>query len=112
MVKGAVIIPFLLLCLVMNGIHCRNKIAINTTPDELNILIRSFAAECLKRGLKVDINPASLHINFGRMDTKSASCRPYSQPKIITIDSTIWKALSPPVREMLVYHELAHCLLQ
>ncbi|MBA4056391.1 MAG: hypothetical protein C0490_16875 [Marivirga sp.] len=112
MVKRTAIFPVLLLGILMNCLQCRDKIEFHTTPAELMVLIDSFASECSRRGIKVDITPASLQVDFGRITSKSGSCKPHSHPKIITFDSLIWKALSPSVKEMLVYHELAHCLLQ
>lgn len=112
MVKRTAIVPLLLLVLLINGIQCRDKIELNGTPVELMALVKSFASECLRRGVTVDISQESLQVGFGSITNKSGSCKPYSHPKIVTIDSMIWKALSIPVREMLVYHELAHCLLQ
>lgn len=112
MVKCTPITCFLLLCLLVYGRRCGNRFDIPPRPPESITLIDSFASECSKRGIKVDVSPASLEVSFGRITSKAGSCKPNSHPKKITIDSMLWKALSPPVREMLVYHEWAHCLLK
>lgn len=102
---------WLLFWTLLTDVNCRGKKESIRSTEELEILVNSFADECSKRGLKVDVSSKSLLVGFGRVESKAGSCKPNSYPKIITIDSTVWRFLSPQVKEMLVYHELAHCLL-
>ncbi len=101
----------LFLCLAINGIHCGNKNNASSSP-EIGILVQAFAAECARRGIQTDVSPTALQVVMGRLGSKSGSCKPRSLPKVITIDSMLWRMLPPPAKEMLVYHELSHCLLQ
>lgn len=97
--------------IALTGMHCQDKKNNIRPTKELDVLVAGFHHECSKRGLSVDVSPKSLLIGFGRIVSKAGSCKPNSNPKTITIDSLLWKALSSQQKEMLVYHELAHCLL-
>ena len=61
---------------------------------ELEVLVAAFHNECSKRGLGVDVSSQSLHVGFGRIESKAGSCKPNSNPKTITIDSLMWRALA------------------
>jgi len=93
------------------GFSCKEEKEKIKTTEELKILVNSFLNECSKRGIKVDASNKSLFVGFGRIESKAGSCKPNSYPKVITIDSMTWRTLSPQLKETLVYHELAHCLL-
>lgn len=89
---------------------CSNSSGDEKLDTELQLLLNSFIKEGQKRGLK--IQPNNLVVEFGRIDgKKSASCKPNSVPKVITLDRTTWNHITYPQKESLFFHELAHCLL-
>jgi hypothetical protein len=96
--------------IVLTGINCQDKKNNIRSAKELEVLIGSFHKECSKRGLSIDVSSKSLQVGFGSIESKAGSCNPNSNPKTITIDSLTWRALSNQQKEILVYHELAHCL--
>ncbi len=111
MPKGSQAILLMLFWIVLTGINCQGKKNNIRSATELEVLVAAFHNECSKRGLGVDVSPNSLQVGFGRIKSKAGSCKPNSYPKTITIDSVMWRALSAQQKEMLVYHELAHCLV-
>ena len=85
-------------------------------PEEqaaLDSLTRNFFAEASSRGTDISTWRESVQVQFGTLERNHAgSCRLNSYPKIVTIDHFYWKIASFPGREQLLFHELAHCLLQ
>jgi len=99
-----------LFSLLLLGLHCHRE-PLETPPEELQILLKNFVDECSNRGIVFGDLASTISLRFGNLQAHGGSCRPNSHPKVITIDSVAWRILSSPAREMLVYHELAHCLL-
>lgn len=93
------------------GLSCEGRKEPTKSTVELRAIVTSFVNEASKRGLKIDTSRNSLQVGFGKVESKAGSCKPNSSPKILTIDSTMWRHLSIPQKEMLVFHELAHCTL-
>lgn len=68
--------------------------------------------EAFLRGVPLEFRAEEVDIQFGKLDGKwGGSCKPNGQTPTITIDSVKWKYIDSLEREVLVYHELAHCLL-
>lgn len=99
------------LLVVLAALACLSKKNEITSGEELQVFVNAFYKESLIRSTGVQIPPGSLLVCFGKTAPKAGSCKPNSFPKVITIDSTFWKFLSYQEKEMLVYHELAHCVL-
>jgi len=110
MLKGSPAILLMFFWILLTGINCQQKKNTISSAMELEVLVAAFHNECSKRGLGVDVSPQSLQVGFGRIESKAGSCKPNSYPKTITVDSLMWRALSVQQKEILVYHELAHCL--
>jgi hypothetical protein len=52
-----------------------------------------------------------LNIHFGSLPSKEEGlCSHFPSPEV-TIDSTAWQGLSEVQREVVVFHELGHCIL-
>lgn len=77
----------------------------------LDSLINNFNSEALKRGIVVNTTEQHLIVKFGDLGKRSGSCKPNTRPKIITIDSMLWKQAPNTVKEMLLFHEMGHCIL-
>lgn len=75
---------------------------------ELDSLMIVFFNEAHQRGRV--LNPTGVTVEFGHLLPRSGSCRPKSYPRVVTIDSITWRAANRHVREMLLFHELGHCL--
>lgn len=101
---------WILFSLLLLGLHCRRDPP-EGPPEELQILLKNFVDECSKQGIVFADLASTISLRFGNLQAHGGSCRPNSRPKIITIDSVAWRILSSRAKEMLVYHELAHCLL-
>lgn len=106
------IIKKLLILIVLLSQGCKTDISGEVMAPELSMIFNNFVNEGARRGIKLNPNE-DLRIRFGKIEgKKSASCKPNSHPKIITIDSMAWKYINPAQKEKLLFHELAHCLLK
>lgn len=101
----------LILCTVAGiALCCAEQQSVKSSP-ELDSIVHSFSRECAMHGVSPDFSREGLQVGFGSVEARAGSCKPNAYPKIVNIDSTTWKHLPPSFKEMLVYHELAHCLL-
>ena len=91
---------------------CQDKELLYSAPPELNAYVQIFLEEAAHRGKHIDLYAEGLVVNFGTLSRgKAGRCRPNDFPKQITIDSSQWEKLDAPQREVLVFHELGHCIL-
>jgi hypothetical protein len=104
----------LLLLVLLFSQGCKNSsFQSSSIHPELDPFVDTFIREATTRGIELNEKRGDFIVQFGRMEAKkSASCKPNHTPKIITIDSLTWKFIDPAQKESLVFHELAHCLLQ
>ncbi len=75
---------------------------------------RTFEEEAAERRIRIDIN--SLHITGEISDLDgervAGQCNYHGRrPNHVTVDSEFWRRASANLREMIVYHELGHCVL-
>jgi hypothetical protein len=92
---------------------CERNTPFYDAPDELDSYVQLFVHEGSKRGVHIDPAREGLQVIFGKVKgNHHGSCKPNNYPKVVTIDSVKWKYISPPHRELLLFHELAHCLLE
>lgn len=97
---------------LISPLGCYNGTKSKAVPTELEPFVYSFFSEASKRGKLTSGNDDGLIIQFGRVSKGAAgSCKPNLYPKVVTIDSVMWNFLSFAQREILVFHELAHCVL-
>jgi hypothetical protein len=102
------IVLSLLLCTVFS---CSKEETIVVDTD-LQPLFDSFAAEATKRGLTLDMSPYSGTISDLAETNVAAKCQTISNgQKRVLVDQTFWKSASALQREMVVFHELGHCVL-
>jgi hypothetical protein len=100
----------LTLLLLSVGLSCDRSDSSLNQPVELLTYVKLFEAEASARGIGVDVSSRALSIAFGHV-LHAGSCKPNALPKIVTIDSSTWTYLTENDKELLVFHELAHCLL-
>ncbi|MEJ1238026.1 hypothetical protein WBG78_07855 [Chryseolinea sp. T2] len=103
----------LLLCIsLLPSSRCSSPIASEQEiPYQVDSLINVFKLEALKRGIVLNTSREELKVVFGELGTKGGSCRPNDRPKLVTLDALAWKLVSIQAKEMLLFHELAHCLI-
>jgi len=74
----------------------------------------SFENEARKRNLIIDLAELDLTAEISEIneDNVAGTCSYSSHfPNHITIDSSFWNNASDIIREMVVFHELGHCVL-
>lgn len=102
----------LIFTIVIVGCNKKQNNRYYRAPAVLDSLAKQFVRHAAERGHSIDLGASGLTLQFGKLEsTENGQCDPSSFPKNITIDSTKWKLYSPAFKEYIVYHELAHCLL-
>ncbi len=74
----------------------------------------AFEDEALKRGIEIDLNSHQLTGNISNIseDGVVGTCQfHFNNPNEITIDRNFWNNASELIKEMVVFHELGHCVL-
>ncbi len=94
-----------------------NPISEGTYPnvqEELWIYFTRFEVEAAERGEDIDLNSLSLTAAIEELhpDDVAGVCNYNSRnPNHIGIDESFWNSASSRWREMVVFHELGHCVL-
>ncbi len=114
-------IPICLLSLSLFLISCHPDNDLNTSLEELvtiDIALQSYFSEFetqgRARGLALDLSDYELTGDIAEIheDNVAGVCYYSSnQPNQITIDRSFWDRASDDLREMVVFHELGHCVL-
>lgn len=82
-------------------------------PDDVDGYVDSFIHEAELRGHDMSAVRRGLTIEFGELpDNKAGSSKKSFFSRTITLASLIWKQMNDRQREMLVFHELGHCVLE
>ncbi len=92
---------------------CRNENSDNHIPNALSIHIENFQLEAEIRGFSYQIHE-DVTFEFGNLEQEGAAgqCQYHSnQTNLIIIDENFWQRASNNLREMVVFHELGHCVL-
>ena len=99
-------------CFSVLTLCCQEKELRYSAPPEIDPYVQRFQEEALQRGVHVDLHEEGLVINFETLSQgKAGRCKPNDFPKQVTIDPSQWKKLDDPQREVLVFHELGHYIL-
>jgi len=86
----------------------------NNTDSELWDYYSEFEVEAQKRGVTIDLNSLDLESSISEISENgvAGTCQYHSEnPNRIRIDKTFWNGASELLREMVVFHELGHCVL-
>jgi len=73
-----------------------------------------FEKEAVKRNIEIDLKQLQLRGNISEIheDNVAGVCNYSSNnPNVITVDLSFWNQSSELLKEMVVYHELGHCVL-
>lgn len=93
--------------------------AFSCTKDEtvsvdaaLQPLFDDFAGEAQNRGMNLDLSPYSGIFMELEENNVAAKCQTLSNgSKRVVVDQSFWNSASTLQREMVVFHELGHCVL-
>lgn len=92
-----------------------DSLAIQAEVDsELESYYSLFEAEAADRGLFIDLADYELESRIVEIEEEgvAGTCQLHSQENnIVTIDLEFWKNASPALKELVVFHELGHCVL-
>lgn len=112
----------LLLCLLLGGLYLLQQNAFQSSPEEIDEALlphaEQFVAEATKRGVDIDLDDLTLVFNDAMIEVDSQSFCGYTHtlgtdaPPFVEISRPCWEAYSGQQREILVFHELGHALLQ
>ena len=75
---------------------------------------RTFEAEAAARGLFIDLDDYDLESYISEISDEgvAGTCQYHSHSSnVITIDLSFWENANPALRELVVFHELGHCVL-
>ena len=103
----------LLICSLLNMIALKNE-NLRYVDSQLKPYADNFMVDALARGKNLDASDMS--IIFGLEDVSDMDvvgmCRSRGFEHRIEIRKYVWDMLTTEEKEMLVYHEMAHCLLK
>ena len=95
-----------------------DPLAVNDEPQlvasDLQPYFNSFESAAATLGVPIDLSTSGVTAEIREIgeDRVAGTCSTNGYDvKHITIDRTFWVNASPLVREMVVYHELGHCVL-
>lgn len=97
---------------LISVLACTPKEPYYEAPSELDIYVQKFIEEGEKRGVSLNIEEEAIVLEFGELTgNEGGKCAPNAYPKQIVIDRGKWLLINQHQREMLVFHELGHCIL-
>ena len=84
----------------------------NSIDPLFSEFLESFILEGRKYGIDLQKKASSVRINFGELGkNKAGSCKKYSGYSQVTIYKSIWEKMDSLQKQVLIFHELGHCLL-
>ncbi len=107
---------FLLYCLIiLNMLSCRKEDNYQVEA-ELDPYLQLFLQEASKRGMNLNVEENGLLMKFDNLTPPTIGLCTYSNPILVQIDPTYWNKVKEydnceDLRQNVVFHELAHGLL-
>jgi len=83
--------------------------SLNSKTDFLPY-IASFQIEAASRGIATHVNSLIVRYGENMKSTTAATCT-YGDGGLIEVNPRVWSDLSDITREILLFHELGHCIL-
>lgn len=112
--KNLVLFAFLLIAFS----SCRPEPITENNFENVDVQLwdyfETFENEAARRGVEIDLASLDLlsHISEISEDGVAGTCQYSSQQSnVVTIDQSFWNRASNDLREMVVFHELGHCVL-
>jgi hypothetical protein len=102
---------FIVLIVVFSTLACTKDETVSVDAA-LQPLFENFATEAQKRGLNLDMGQYSGMFMELEENNVAAKCQTISNgTKRVVVDQSFWNSASSLQREMVVFHELGHCVL-
>ncbi|MDX1683632.1 MAG: hypothetical protein R3275_00260 [Saprospiraceae bacterium] len=104
----------LILILVTSCRYVEPEITPVADPETLEYYFEKFETEAAVRGIIIDLEEYDLEARIDEIELPNVAgtCHYSSQyPNRVTIDMDFWNTSSILSREMVVFHELGHCVL-
>ena len=79
--------------------------------EQFTIYLNKFITEANSRNYKIDITKFDVRINFSDLKLEYEGKCKLGKIKQITINESLWQKLDTLQRELLIFHELGHCVL-
>ncbi len=116
------LIAFVALCTIsscgtdnndIDQIQISNDVTYPLADKELWSYFQNFEEEALLRGFKYDLNTLEITAVIETITEEgvAGTCQYGQHIHHVTIDEDFWKYSSTLIREMVVFHELGHCVL-
>lgn len=86
----------------------------NVTESALDFYLDEFEYQAALRGFSIDLDKLGLETVIERIDdgNVAGTCHYSSRyPNRVTINKAFWEKATDLMREMVVFHELGHCVL-
>ena len=99
---------------VLEETETPSSVTFTNVDEELWPFFASFEAEAAKRNIKYDLNALQISGTIVALHQGSvAGVCSYSsnQPNSLQIDADFWNMASDLYKEMIVFHELGHCVI-
>lgn len=96
-----------------NGFQSNEELFPTVTP-ELREFYVAFEEEAAERGFDIDLTAEEVTgniVQLGNMGVLGVCVRSDEAPNRVAVDQEAWAAASPAFRELIVFHELGHCVL-
>ena len=91
-----------------------NEESFPTVTPELRPFYVAFEEEAAERGLDIDLTLEEVTgniVELGNMGILGICVRSDTEPNRVAVDEDGWRSASPAFKELIVFHELGHCVL-
>lgn len=98
----------------IGSLGCNNRSEDTYIAPELQTYFDSFKAEGNSRNVAIDYSLLNIHADFSDLEEGNVvgKCVTYADDvKKLIIDQSYWDKSSSLQRELLIFHELGHCIL-
>ena len=85
-----------------------------TVTPELRPFYVAFEEEAAERGLDIDLTLEEVTgniVELGNMGVLGVCVRSDTEPNRVAVDDDVWRSASLAFKELIVFHELGHCVL-
>lgn len=85
-----------------------------TVTPELRPFYIAFEEEAAERGIDIDLTREEVTgniVELGNMGVLGVCVRSDTEPNRVAIDDDAWRLANNALRELIVFHELGHCVL-
>ena len=91
-----------------------NEALFPTVTPELRPFYVAFEEEAAERGIEIDLTLEGVTgniVELGNMGVLGVCVRSDDEPNRVAVDEDVWRVASDELKELIVFHELGHCVL-